>query len=559
MKKGTYIISLILAFALPVSAKDDFKVIRKAIKRSTLAQPGTPPFHLKATFSPSYARDNASGRNGQIEIWWVSPTKWRREVQCPQFHQTEIVDRANDWQKNDGDYFPEWLRELAQAIIEPVPSVDEVLNEAKGGEDRHIFGGTQVSWQIFSTDGTVKKSEGAGITLQDSTGLLSFAGGSAFDGGYDNYQKFHNRMISRVVTSGSPEVKAQIVTLEDLGQVPPDFFSTQGAGGDIQPLRTALVAEPDLRKNLLTSDPISWPSLKDGPLDGLITTDVVVDRNGTVREIGSILSDNPGLSQDAGRAIMAFRFKPYLQNGIPVQVVSRITMPFHTVRPSSVENFQSAQAYFEKGRTVGFPAAGSGAPYIIRAEFQANVSDDTVQKGEYTDTWMKSDEWRREATIGKSRYIRSQHGTKQYLLTEGPDSKLLALVLHVIEPIPAIDTFVESDWRMKREDVSGVSTVRVLAGYESAQGELDPQQARAYWFDSDGRLLKTFFGGIETDRRDFKQFEGTQVPQQVLVFQGGQLALPIQITEMTNSVTPTSDEFDLKGHGWTRQFTDQVR
>jgi hypothetical protein len=31
----------------------------------------------------------------------------------------------------------------------------------------------------------------------------------------------------------------------------------------------------------------------------------------------------------------------------------------------------------------------------------------------------------------------------------------------------------------------------VLAGYESSEGKLDPDQARGYWFDDSGSLLKT--------------------------------------------------------------------
>ena len=59
----------------------------------------------------------------------------------------------------------------------------------------------------------------------------------------------------------------------------------------------------------------------------------------------------------------------------------------------------------------------------------------------------------------------------------------LRLVLKVMEPIPAIDTFVESDWKIKRDTVNGTKTIRVLTGYESPEGKLDPEHVRAYWFD----------------------------------------------------------------------------
>ena len=95
--------------------------VKKAVERSTLDQQGTTPFHLSAEIAPSFERDKDSGRTGQIEIWWASPNKWRREIKSPIFHQIEIVNGSLDWQKNEGDYFPEWLRETAIELVKPVP------------------------------------------------------------------------------------------------------------------------------------------------------------------------------------------------------------------------------------------------------------------------------------------------------------------------------------------------------------------------------------------------------------------------------------------------------
>jgi len=72
----------------------------------------------------------------------------------------------------------------------------------------------------------------------------------------------------------------------------------------------------------------------------------------------------------------------------------------------------------------------------------------------------------------------SQAWRKALPVIRSPDAGVLRVVLKAMEPIPAIDTFVESDWRMKWDTVDGVKTIRVLAGYESPDGTLDPEQAR---------------------------------------------------------------------------------
>jgi hypothetical protein len=128
-----------------------------------------------------------------------------------------------------------------------------------------------------------------------------------------------------------------------------------------------------------------------------------------------------------------------------------------------------------------------------------------------------------------------------------------------MEPIPAIDTFVESDWRVKSEDLNGVKAVRVLSGYESPDGTLDAQRARGYWFDGTGELVKTYFSGVETRRLDFQNFGEIKVARTIDVLMGGKLAMMIQVSDLSPAPAITEGIFTVKGHSWTRAFTDEVR
>jgi hypothetical protein len=557
------LLTLVLAFAGALSASDDSEkdaqTVLKAVKRSTLNQQGTKPFHLKAALAPSLERDRDSGRTGEVEIWWVSPTQYRREVRSPEFHQIDIVNGDKEWQKNEGDYFPEWLREIAVALIDPVPPLDQVLQDVKEADVKKMMGTTYYSWTITSTDGNVQTSMGASVDVTDKTGLLSYAGGFGWNGAFKDFKSFYGRMVPRTVSSGTIEVTAKVITLEDLRSVPSGFFDAGASGGDSQLLRTALVEETALRKNMVPMESPGWPPLQDGPLEGAATTEIVVDRAGQVREIGSVVANNQGVYEVARKAFAAMRFTPYLENGTAVQVVSRISLPFKTVRPPGVETFDSAQTYFERGRRVSFPSSGTGTPYVLRADFQARGSSGIVEKGSYEDAWLSDSQWRREAWFGKSRYVRSRNGEKRYQLAEGPDSQLLKLVLKVMEPIPAIDTFTESDWKIKRDRVNGIQTVRVLAGYESPDGELDPEHARGYWFDETGKLVKTYFNGIETRRSEFEDFNGVEISHLVNITRNGSLGMSIRVTQVSPAGTMPKSTVELKGHEWIRAFTDEVR
>jgi hypothetical protein len=302
---------LIAAFSLaPRTRADDAATVRKAVKRSTLNQPGTKPFHRKATLAPSFERDRSTNQTGEVEIWWESSSKWKREVRSPEFHQIAVIKGSQEWQKNEDDYFPEWLREVAVALVEPVPHLDSVLKDVDDAEVKRMFGTTYFHWVMMSTDGDIQKGMGAGIDITDNSGLLMGGFGLGWGGSYKDYKSFHGRMVARTVMAGSPEVTAKVMILEDLKDVSQDLFDAASSSGDMALLRTEVVEETLLRKKLKDPKPIIWPTLKDGPLEGGITTTVVVDRTGRVRELCTMLSDNPGLSETAGKAIVAMQFDP---------------------------------------------------------------------------------------------------------------------------------------------------------------------------------------------------------------------------------------------------------
>ena len=212
---STLLIAGLLLWPTFSSADNLAKEIKKAVERSTLDQPGMKPFHLVATIAPSFERDKDSGRTGTVEIWWSSPTRWKREVRSPQFHQVEMVDGLAAWQKNEGDYFPQWLEQTALELIRPIPPLEDVLLHAKDAEQRRIGPMTNLNWTTPSGTPEVHNILRSSISLQSSTGLLLYAGGLGWGGQFKDYQDFHGRMVARTVSVGSPEVTAKIMTLEE--------------------------------------------------------------------------------------------------------------------------------------------------------------------------------------------------------------------------------------------------------------------------------------------------------------------------------------------------------
>lgn len=571
MRKTLWMIAVVVCLGylrtVPLQAEDLTGPVKKAIEKSTLDQPGTKPFHLKASYAPSFDRDKDSHRTGEIEIWWESPTRWRREVRSPEFHQIEIVDGGHRWQKNDGDYFPEWLRELAVAIVRPMPlPMDVLLQRVTTGEvrtmrfPRKINGQisfieqTNINWDKSSGPGDAETNGKGYLALLD--GQLFYAGGLGFSGQYHDFKDSHGRTVAYTVSSGYIEVTAKVTTLEDLGSTPVGFFDASVPGGDA-PIETLVLDEADLRRNLVSSKPFAWPPLQDGPLEGGVGTKVAIDRTGTIREIDPPVADNPGVRDAAEQGFRSMQFKPFLRDGVPVQVMGQLSTRFKTVRPTGVETFDSARNYFEHGRKVSYLAAGATAPYFLRAEFQVGTHDGVVT-GRYEDTWVSQTEWKREAWVGASHFARSREGEKLYLLSEGQDAEILRAVLMIIEPIPASDTMTESDWRIRRDTVDGVNTILVFRGWEGPNGAFDPVQSQGYWFDESGRLIRCYMKGLDIPT-NVEVYEGVQVARRIDVLRDGKVAMRVSVTSIGPTDPTAAKNFKLKGHEWQRAFTAEER
>lgn len=553
------LITLFIVPPLSASGADWRDQVRSAIEKSTLNQPGTPPFHLRAELSPYRPGIEPAYLTGTIEIWWVSPTQWKREIRTPQFHQFAIMNDGKEWQQNDGDYFPEWLREITDDLLNPVPDLDRVLDESGGASN----------WQSFSTDGSVRKSVGCGLS---ASGLLTFGTCTGWGGEFSDFEEFGNRIIARTINGGDPQATARINVLETLDPTsvsltpPPDIPSS--------PLiHTVMLDEVALRKNLEPGPPPQWPAIQDGPLDGLLTTTyVLVDRIGAVRDVGMILSDNPKLNDAAKQFISGLHFKPFVVDGQPVQVVSRITMPFKTVRPAGSETFDSVRNYFENGRKITSPAFSGGKPYVLHATIQVFTQSGVVQ-GEYTDTWKTNNEWKREVKIGQSYFARSRDLGKYYRLMNCADPVLpqglksaaaaslsiAGFVLDAIEPIPPTDDFYEADWRVRRDNVDGVSTIRVSSGEEPQNGAAcDPENEYAFWFDAEGRVIR-FCENVDVRYSDFVSFNGAQVAQRMSVLDGAKTLLSIHIDEMRPLDPDISNQnFDLPSTPRDQSFTTAI-
>ena len=209
---------LFLVMAGHSLASDGGRVTRgeiadRAVQQSKLTIPGSKPFHLKAEIAET--TDPKSDFHARIEEFWVSPTKWKRTIESPNFSQTLVVNGEAVSEKDTGDYFPFWLNELVTGIFNPLPMPD-VLK--------------QVNSQIPKPQGSANSTSCADFHARVDRWVICFAGdhgllSSVFTKGYavefKEYKNFGDKRVARrIVTNPEPgtTLEARITELTELTQ-----------------------------------------------------------------------------------------------------------------------------------------------------------------------------------------------------------------------------------------------------------------------------------------------------------------------------------------------------
>ena len=285
------------------------------ILQSTLIVPGSHPFHLRATVT----NKDDPGSPAEIEMYWVSPAKWRRTIRSEEFSQTLIVNGELRMEQNTDDYFPLALETLITAMVDPRPILDArrpddvLLTKANGAAKE---------------PGTICYPPDFKICVSGPHHLRETVHAPGRPVTFTDYQDFHGKKVARrILTQAGP---AQITELSDLKNVNEELFSISQPTPPGEQLRILQVAQSDLAKLALGNQDIIWPQPLDGATKGTSIFYVSIDRKGRVREAVPVQTDNERTNETAQRQILKWKFKPVVSDGAPVQAESLFSFSLNT-------------------------------------------------------------------------------------------------------------------------------------------------------------------------------------------------------------------------------------
>lgn len=317
---------VLLSASTHVAADDTVSVAdttEKALQCSQLTLPGAKPFHLAAVIEET--TDPNSDYTAKVEEFWVSPTKWRRTIDSPNFSQTRVVNGEAVLERNTGDYFPVWLNQMLTALFDPVP----MLNALK-----------QINAQMPKPNGVNSacadlhaRIDRWVICFEGSSGLLTSVFTKGYAAEFKDYAKFGDKRVARrIVDDPEPGVtlETRVTSLAELTAPDEAMFEVAQPTPLSDQIRRIRVSDDTLRKLVSGGAEITWPTVGAGPFTGGCAVYVSADRAGHVREAWPAGCDNASLQDPLRDAVKQWVLKPAISEGAPVQVESLIGFTFHT-------------------------------------------------------------------------------------------------------------------------------------------------------------------------------------------------------------------------------------
>ncbi|MBZ5509154.1 MAG: hypothetical protein LAO78_27150 [Acidobacteriia bacterium] len=393
MRRGRLLcITLLALLSARVPAQEDQgrtmslgEAAEHAVQQSKLAVAGGAPFHLKAHIA-------ATGRSrpeytANVEEYWVAPGKWRRTVESAGFSQTLITNDGKVSEKLTGDYYPFWLHDLVTAIFDPLPMADQLkrMQAQLVIPEDSAQSNSCLNMQSRVGIAPVQNNVAFVFCFTGQKGLLQAVLTPAYRARFADYQAFQNKLVARTITADFAPgitIAAKLTELAELTRADENLFAVESPTPAAEQMKTSQVGEDSARVLALKTPDVVWPAVREGKTSGLLSLYISNDRDGHVREVWPVASDNPELEKAAREQLLHWQYKPYTNDG-PSQMEAVLTLAFSTRIENPVPVLSDAAARKQATRIVEplgpTGKARKGTTFTLRASVDESGKVQSVQ------------------------------------------------------------------------------------------------------------------------------------------------------------------------------------
>jgi hypothetical protein len=310
--------------------------LEKALDKSLLTGKSARPFHIRIAIAQHDKSD--SPYQATIEEWWASPQQWRREVSAKDgLKQTIVVADSNKTERDEGDYFPLWLRTFVTAAFDPVPNA-----AALSGLNLQIVQVTMPNGDKSDACARIESKIGVGDNTTDafsnicfdSEGRLKFVGSPRYNMEFNDYHGFGKKQVATHLADSADSgarLLGSVTQIDDLSKenLPANFFAPLPTTDSR--FESVSVDSAQMLKLSADAPPIVWPTVHSGNIHGTLAMYISTDATGHIREAHQLNSDNAGLGSPTRDQLLTWKLKTAVdKSGRPVQVDGGLSFTFDT-------------------------------------------------------------------------------------------------------------------------------------------------------------------------------------------------------------------------------------
>ena len=319
--------------------------VDRALRLCSISE-GDQPFHIVLDVSPPEragvrivrARDILS-RNmqspqmqAQIEIFWLNPITYRTVIRSRNFSQIRIVNGGVVEEHDTGDFYPRWIQNFVDAILDPVPKAD-LLRKTPGVVPVGVTSHACISTSR-SAGSTSDETNMAQLCFQDAEPRIASGVDFTRSVWFDDFAPFGSQQIARTVVNDLPAnvlIRGVVTLLEPLRKSDRTLLRAREFTPSDRQIQTTLVPSATAQSLLEFPRVQSWPPVNGSRTEGQAGAKMAIyvrtDRTGRVREAYRDSSDSFGLQDVALARALTLKFRPLIVNGVPRQMEAPLVMP----------------------------------------------------------------------------------------------------------------------------------------------------------------------------------------------------------------------------------------
>ena len=284
----------------------------------------------------------AQDMQAEVEIYWLNPLTYRTVIRSRSFSQTRIVNGSVVEEHDTGDFYPRWIQNFVDAILDPIPN-SSLLRKIPGVVPVGVESHACISNPVSEESEELAKAQ---ICFQDAEPRIASGVDSTRSVWFGDFAPFGSQQIARLLVDNLPAnflVHGRVIRLEPLQQADYPLVRAKEFTPPAKVIHTSLVSsvnaqslvelEPSRFEAIFHARSERQPTVRHAS-DDFVHEPVIVyirtDRTGKVREAYRNSVGHGGLNDPAVVRALTLKFKPLVIDGIPRQMEASIVLPEET-------------------------------------------------------------------------------------------------------------------------------------------------------------------------------------------------------------------------------------